>query len=177
MMWLPGTITIVYNIIFLPAAIDPCEFQCKNEHCILLSHVCDEILDCPNGDDVRNCTTGLRNVQYFTTADYCSEDCDMCYLPSCSTDFRAEGGLCPAIQKQRAINSTLEKFHPSCEQDKSFSEVQCDGETCWCVDAMSGQPVSEGQVGRPNCIRCSTPSGNDIRVGKSYTLEDGCNKW
>ncbi len=71
-------------------------------------------------------------------------------------------------------------FQPNCEEDGSFSEVQCGGEeegTCWCVDVMSGQPVTEGQMRRPDCVKCRAPSGSEISVGEGYTQEDGCNTW
>ena len=185
---------------FSPEGIDSCEFQCGNGQCIPYSQVCDGILDCEDGADSRNCSRNFVNVQYLTPTDLtecpmvdpfglCTNDCKTdqnCDLGEiCCSNGRCASSCgiqeaqpqCLVVQRNQGTSGV---FQPSCEEDGSFSEVQCDERErkyCWCVDIVSGQPVSEGQVGIPNCMKCLEPSGNEILVGESYTQEDGCNRW
>ena len=59
--------------------------------------------------------------------------------------------LCPAL---RSTSGGIGAFVPQCEDDGSFSSVQCWGSTgyCWCVESTSGRPVTEGIRGiEPEC--------------------------
>ena len=58
--------------------------------------------------------------------------------------------LCPALRGQ---SGGIGAFIPQCEDDGSFSSVQCWGSTgyCWCVESTSGRPVTEGVRGEPEC--------------------------
>lgn len=88
--------------------------------------------------------------------------------------------LCPSIRRRNEEAGLLGSFRPSCEEDGSFSPVQCHEGFCWCVDVTSGQPVSEGVRGaeRPTCGGCTRPGSDEIiRTGESYSTEDGCNTW
>ena len=59
--------------------------------------------------------------------------------------------LCPALL--RRSSGGIGAFVPQCEDDGSFSSVQCWGSTgyCWCVESTSGRPISEGVRGEPDC--------------------------
>ena len=59
--------------------------------------------------------------------------------------------LCPALRRQSG--GGIGAFIPQCEEDGSFSTVQCWGSTgyCWCVESASGRPVTEGIRGEPEC--------------------------
>ena len=47
-----------------------CEFRCGDKTCLPSSQVCDKILDCRDGADVRNCSRGeFSNVRYLTRRD------------------------------------------------------------------------------------------------------------
>lgn len=59
--------------------------------------------------------------------------------------------LCPALQRQSG--GGIGAFIPQCDEDGSFSTVQCWGSTgyCWCVESANGRPVTEGIRGEPEC--------------------------
>ena len=46
-------------------------------------------------------------------------------------------------------------FVPQCEEDGSYSKVQCHGSTgyCWCVDELGTKLEETIQRGRPNCTQ------------------------
>ena len=59
--------------------------------------------------------------------------------------------LCPALARQQY--GAIGAFIPECESDGSFSATQCWGSIgyCWCVDTVTGRPISEGMRGEPGC--------------------------
>ncbi len=182
-----------------------CEFTCGDRTCIRRSQVCDGILDCNDGADVKNCTEGFSNVYYLTERDipvHCpasSDSLGACVI-QCDSDDNCTSGticcengcgqtcvtgnrfqiLCPSILRQSMQSDRLGMFRPECQDDGTFSPVQCHGSTgyCWCVDIDSGQPISEGVRGeRPVCGSCTRRDGEEVAVGESYRSEDGCNTW
>lgn len=49
-----------------------CEFRCGDRTCLPISQVCDNIIDCRDGADIRNCSRRdreFRNVRYLTKRD------------------------------------------------------------------------------------------------------------
>ena len=164
-------------------------------------------MDCRDGADVRNCTRVFQNVVYFTPEDIpvdcpatgdalgiCISECDrndecssageICCSNRCGRTC-LKGipltPLCSSIRGLRDLSERLGQFRPSCDTDGSFSEVQCHEGFCWCVDVVSGQPVTEGVRSEtpPVCGRCQLPDGDGglMRVGESYRTSDGCNTW
>ena len=57
----------------------------------------------------------------------------------------ASMSTCRAIQLTVSNESLIGSYLPQCEEDGSFSRVQCHGSTgyCWCVEPEGGQPVSD----------------------------------
>jgi hypothetical protein len=178
-----------------------CEFRCGDNTCVPLSQVCDLVTDCQDGADVRNCSKSFQNAYYLTPEDLpmecppvadalgvcvtecnnghdtCDENeicCENVCGHTCSQGIPTSP-LCPNIHDLKGIP----EFRPSCEADGNFTDVQCLGDYCWCVDVISGQPVTEGvQSQRPVCHGCQVPNVDMvIRVGESYTTKDGCNTW
>lgn len=181
-----------------------CEFRCGDKTCLPRSQVCDQIVDCRDGADVRNCTEIFRNVYYLTLEDIpmecpamedslgvCINECvgndgcddgKICCSNGCGRTCMKGmqvSPLCLSIRGQRDTTNLLGQFRPSCEEDGSFSGVQCHEGYCWCVDVVSGQPITEGvQSGRPVCGGCRVAGGEGmVRMGENYRTEDGCNTW
>ena len=182
-----------------------CEFRCYDGTCIPRSEVCDTILDCRDGRDVRNCTTTFSNVNYLTYEDLpltCPDLRDtvgVC-ISNCRSDSECNGGkkccsnscgtqtcmagipptyLCQIIRRQSEASGLLGRFSPHCQPDGSFKEMQCHERYCWCVDVISGQPVSEGMIGKRHCSdsKCVGTGGLMLSSGESQRSADGCNTW
>ena len=75
----------------------------------------------------------------------CSNGCGRSCMPGMTV-----APLCPAL---RSTSGGIGAFVPQCEDDGSFSSVQCWGSTgyCWCAESTSGRPVTEGIRGQPEC--------------------------
>lgn len=184
--------------------VGSCDFRCGDGHCIDRSYVCDSRLDCTDRSDMQNCSMGLRGVVYLQPSDIpqqcpnannlpsvCGEHCrtdsecgegEMCCLSNCGRSCVKSIPVTPICRsKARQVQQTglIGAFQPSCQEDGSFSEMQCYGSTgfCWCVDVETGQPVSNGIRGAPQCRRCVTPNGDSVSVGASFSSSDGCNTW
>ena len=191
-----GTIIIIIII------LGNCDFMCGDGHCIDASHVCDSVLDCADHSDANNCSQSLSAVQYLQPSDIvrecprasdllcadttcsgheqCSEG-EMCCATECGNTCVSgipQQPLCHAIAQRSQGEGLIGAFQPSCQPDGSFSELQCHGSTgfCWCVDVMSGQPVSNGTRGFQNCSRCRTATGS-VPVGTNFNSADNCNTW
>ena len=107
--------------------------------------------------------------------------------------FEQVGSLCNRLQN--LIASVAPQFQPECTDDGRFARKQCFGGYCWCVDVVSGQPVSDGvEEGEADDLQCTgcmrigdeedsedsevtDDEGEEISVGDSYSTEDGCNTW
>ena len=158
-------------------SLGTCDFLCGDGVCIPEEYVCDNYLDCRNGTDERGCIDlgDFENTEYpdavpqqcpnatgllGTCAEECSsnEDCEddnLCCFNGCGRSCVAgtpAEPLCPAL-RQQSDTPLLGAFVPSCEKDGSFSQVQCHEAFCWCVDAVSGEPQSDG-VGLPEQPEC-----------------------
>lgn len=176
--------------------------MCGDGQCIERNRVCDSLLDCTDHSDARNCSRGLTGVVYLQPSDIPQQCPNASNLPAdcsntCSQNRDCRGGqLCcdsgcgrssclsgvpiqPACRSMARQSGLLGAFQPSCQQDGSFSELQCHGSTgfCWCVDVRTGQPVTNGTRGRPACSRCSKASGDSVPVGATFSSPDGCNTW
>lgn len=186
-------------------ATDSCDFKCGDGHCIDSSHVCDSLLDCADHSDAENCSRGLTAVEYLRPSDIpqqcpnvsnllavCGRRCtpggseceggQLCCDTGC--DSTCMTGLpiqpiCRTMVRRSQQAGLIGAFEPSCEEDGSFSELQCHGSTgfCWCVDVETGQPVTNGTRGGETCTRCSTATGESMPVGASFSSPDGCNTW
>ncbi len=87
--------------------------------------------------------------------------------------------LCTSVLRS-TLGAVGIEFELECDDEGDFSQVQCSqtSNSCWCVDTVGGQPITEGVIGtRPDCRGCTTPNGEDINLGESYRTEDGCNIW
>ena len=194
---------MLFKIVFFHS-IPVCEFRCSDGTCIRQSEVCDTILDCRDGSDARNCGTPFANVYYLTHQDVplacpdmldtlgtCTDDCDrtncndgnICCESSCGQTCTAgtpRTPLCPSVQSQNERTGLLGRFIPRCNQDGSFLEVQCHEHYCWCVNVLTGDPVSDGIEGEePQCggFRCEGTDGVMLGIGESQMSGDGCNMW
>lgn len=181
-----------------------CEFRCGDKTCLPNSRVCDQIVDCRDGADIRNCTRRFQNAYYLTSEDIpvqcpdtgdvlgvCIQECvandgcddgKICCSNGCGracTKGTQVNPLCSSIRGQRDADRLLGQFQPTCEEDGSFSGVQCHEGYCWCVDVTTGQPVADGvRSERPECLGCRVRNGDGIiRVGENYRTDDGCNTW
>lgn len=165
--------------------------------------MCDGVLDCSDHSDAENCSRGLDGAVYLQPSDIprqCPNVGDIpavCDAPRCRAGGCQEGEACcdtgcgsmtctagvPStpicLRLREQATGLIGAFQPSCEEDGSFSEMQCHGSTgyCWCVDVESGQPVSDGVRGRPTCGSCARGSGETIPIGRSFSSTDGCNTW
>lgn len=182
-----------------------CEFKCGDGECITRNRVCDSLLDCSDHSDAGNCSRGLDAVVYLQPSaipHQCPDTsnspavCDgtpcrsgecgggqMCCDSGCGSTICSDGvpitPACPVMRRQADERGLIGGFRPSCEEDGSFSEVQCHGSTgyCWCVDVESGQPVSNGARGEPSCGHCTRDNGDSVAIGTSFPSSDGCNTW
>ena len=135
---------------------------------------------CPSISDslgtcVNECTS---NSNCTNRTICCSNGCGRSCVPGILTR-----SICQSIVYQSDQNHS-DIYRPQCEEDGTFSQVQCDNSTdnttgyCWCVDVTTGQPVTEGVRGRrPQCNSCRRTGGLITRVGESYSTSDGCNTW
>ena len=104
-----------------------------------------------------------HSVLSTLSTDSCVEDCGsdnpcsnnlLCCSNGCGRSCMPRmivAPLCPALQ---STSGGIGAFVPQCEDDGSFSSVQCWGSTgyCWCVESTSGRPVTEGiRGGEPEC--------------------------
>ena len=98
----------------------------------------------------------------------------MCCSNGCGVvckDSVSPSPLCPAV-KAKAMNESsglLGAYIPQCEEDGTFSHVQCHEGMCWCVECKTGKAKSEpvGPGVLPECTTAATtmvpspsPSGN-----------------
>lgn len=104
----------------------------------------------------------LRNL-FFPSSGSCVEECSsdrpcdnnlLCCSNGCGRSCMSGmtvAPLCPALRGQSG--GGIGAFIPQCEDDGSFSSIQCWGSTgyCWCVESTSGRPVTEGIRGEPEC--------------------------
>lgn len=178
--------------------------MCGDGECIASSHVCDRVLDCSDHSDAENCSRVLDAV-YLQPSDIPRQCPDVnnfptvCHAPPCRPGQCGNGEvccdngcgfmtctagvpimpICPTISRKVEQSGLIGAFQPSCEEDGSFSEMQCHGSTgyCWCVDVETGQPVSNGTRGIPSCGRCTRDSGDSVATGTSFRSSDGCNTW
>ena len=168
--------------------------------------MCDRLLDCSDHSDAENCSRGLEAVVYLQPSDIPQQcpntsnfpavcDADLCRAGECeSGELCCSSGcgsmactagvpiqpICRSMSRQAQQLGLIGAFQPSCEEDGSFSELQCHGSTgyCWCVDVQTGQPVSNGTRGGTPCTRCTrAASGDSVAVGSSFSSPDGCNTW
>ena len=163
-----------------------CDFMCGDGNCINEDYVCDSLIDCTDYSDTQNCSIGLTGVVYLQPSDFqrqcpaannapavcgtsCSHDRDcrnpgeLCCDSSCGQSCTAFQPIC-----HNMVQSLLGAFQPSCEDDGSFSEVQCHERSCWCVDVVTGQPVTNGTRDSLKCTRCSGENGESVLVGASF---------
>ena len=133
----------------LPQAVDVCSFK-----------TCSSNEDCVNGQLC--CSTGSLG---------CGFNC-LSGVPLTP--------LCPGVRgiREAASVPTTDVFLPSCEEDGSFSTIQCYNSYCWCVDVLSGQPLTEGSEDNTlDCPQCTGPNGEEIRMGENFRTTDNCNTW
>ena len=86
----------------------------------------------------------------------CDED-ELCCRTSCGT-ICSEGvipdPLCPVLLERLPV-SVIGAYIPQCDDNDSFSAVQCHESTgyCWCVNTKTGRPVSDlyPREVLPNC--------------------------
>lgn len=140
---------------YLPRQAIPVVCPKQNDLLGICSNECDSDSGCDNGEIC------------------CSNGCGR----TCMVGTQGNS-LCLSLLRQGENQRLPVNFRPSCDDDGDFTEVQCHNASCWCVDIISGQPVSKGVVGeRPVCGRCQTPAGVDVSVGEFFSTEDGCNTW
>ncbi len=161
------------------------------------------MLDCTDHSDMRNCSRDLTGVVYLQESDIPQQCPDSSNLLSIcgNTDCQECGSqelccntrcgktcaqsipvtpICQSIYRVRQNQSGLiGGFQPTCDEDGSFSEVQCHGSTgyCWCVDVEFGQPVTNGTRSRPSCPRCTKDDGDEVPIGATFSSSDNCNTW
>ena len=86
-----------------------------------------------------------------------SSDCsagELCCSNGCGHTCTAQMSACSAVHQQISNQSLIGSYLPQCEEDGSFSRVQCHASTgyCWCVEPERGQPVSDVvRFKRPRC--------------------------
>lgn len=164
--------------------------MCGDGECIEEGHVCDSVIDCTDYSDTQNCSLGLTGVVYLDFQNQCptANNVPAVCGTSCSLDRECinPGELCCDSNCGRSctvsqptchnmVQSLLGAFQPSCEDDGSFSEMQCHERSCWCVDVVTGQPVTNGTQGSLKCTRCSRENNEPVLVGASF--HDGCKTW
>lgn len=130
-----------------------------------------------------------HSVLSTLSTDSCVEDCGsdnpcsnnlLCCSNGCGRSCMPRmivAPLCPAL---RSTSGGIGAFVPQCEDDGSFSSVQCWGSTgyCWCVESTSGRPVTEGIRGQPECpgklevyaCRATPPSLSQISTLCAFQL-------
>ena len=91
-----------------------------------------------------------------------NSDCsagEMCCSNGCGHVCMAPMSTCKAIQLTASNHTLIGSYLPQCEEDGSFSRVQCHGSTgyCWCVEPEGGQPVSDiVRFKQPQCSELYT---------------------
>ena len=117
-----------------------------------------------------------------TCEERCTNDSDcsageMCCSNGCGHVCMAPMSTCEAVLFTVSNQSLIGSFQPQCDEDGSFSRVQCHGSTghCWCVDPESGQLVSDQVRFKQPLCNC-TYDGVTHYAGESFPAGDGCNK-
>lgn len=170
--------------------------MCGDGSCIEGRQVCDSVLDCTDHSDAENCSRELTGVVYLQPSEQCPDanDVPAACIGTCTPDTQCSDGLaccetgcgvssCTAtIPVNAACRSIVRQvqlgaFTPRCAEDGSFAEEQCRERFCWCVDVLTGQPVTDATLSPTACTRCSRESGDSVPVGASFSSEDGCNTW
>ena len=156
----------------------------------ICSEECPSDGDCPNGQLCcsngcgHSCVDPIR-IPYHTppadsmcppidddVAGTCDERCtnnsdcgvgEMCCSNGCGHVCMAPMSTCKAVQFMVSNQSLIGSYLPQCEEDGSFSRVQCHGSTgyCWCVEPEGGQPVSE-------VVRFQQPQCSELLFFPSY---------
>lgn len=149
-------------------------FKCCSNGC---GHVCTQPTLTPYYPPPYECHAPNNDV-----AGICVEDCNNNTLCPSGYQCCSNGcghtcvSLCNLIEFKLANQTLLGAYQPQCEDEGSFSEVQCHGSTgyCWCVDPVSGRPRSE--LTRGEELQCSCSYAGETRtVGEVFIASDGFN--
>ena len=74
--------------------------MCGDRTCVRRSQVCDRIVDCSDGADIRNCTRNFQNVYYLRQADIptmCPNTADLlgaCVIECSNNSECRDGNIC-----------------------------------------------------------------------------------
>eukprot|EP00794_Sanderia_malayensis_P014103 gene14103-15576_t len=85
--------------------------------------------------------------------------------PNCERILKGNLTECERVRRNGSSNSLPGRFVPKCEDDGSYSEVQCHGSTgyCWCVDEL-GKKREDTEVRgkKPECTKKRRKSCQDL---------------
>jgi hypothetical protein len=92
------------------------------------------------------------------------------------TDLRAKT-KCELDQEEKQRQLLVGAYIPQCEEDGSYSRIQCHGSTgyCWCSDGDGNKMVeTEVRYERPNCSEGEIPYRNTSLFEKQYDIKAMC---
>jgi len=97
-------------------------------------HVCPEVPEDTSGICVEQCDN------CSVTELCCSNGCGHVCMASVVSDTP-----CTVLRENVMATGLIGAYIPQCEEDGSFSSVQCHSSTgsCWCVTTESGEPVTD----------------------------------
>ena len=131
-------------------------------------------LSCPDIDANQLATCVIEEVCTEEGNGDCGEG-KLCCSNGCGilcTDGTSPSPLCTAVKAkaENESNGLLGAYIPSCEDDGSFSQIQCHEGLCWCVDTESGMAITDSvQAGAElNCNTTTTPTTSEFY--KNYNL-------
>ena len=173
-------------------------------------HVCTDPFLIPYYELPLECPSLTGSIGICISACQFDSDCDEDQLccsngcgRACATGVTSASS-CHVLRRQLS-DAPDEVYVPQCEEDGSFSPVQCHRFIgyCWCVHTQTGEPLSDAMersetpqcTSEPNVV-CNIPmyflttvmnvinfcadcsyNGEIYFPGQTFTAEDGCNEW
>ena len=130
----------------------------------MIRHVEIESFEVPSFEVPLECPeTDPQGMGVCVNDDVCLEDgtgdCGegrLCCSNGCGSvcmDGVTPSPLCSAVRESTLNESDglLGVYVPQCEEDGTFSLVQCHEGSCWCADGETGEATSEPAYGNPDC--------------------------